>query len=311
MKILSKPNPRKPESKRQNLKKKSIIDIFEAKNPTDNKVAYKISMVTAYDATSARLCERAGVDIILVGDSLAMTMQGHDDTNGVSMDEMIYHTKIVVRNAPNTFIVADMPFLSYEASAQDALYNAGRFFKESGARAVKMEGVNIISQIKALTEAGIPVMGHLGLTPQRSATLGGFKAQARNATSALKLLNDAKILEEAGCFSLVLEAIPAPIAKYISESIKIPSIGIGAGNACDGQVLVFHDLLGFSDFTPRFVKKYAELGAIAQNALEAYIDDVRDANFPSKGHTYLMDDEELQEFLKRAPFVNPMNLDNN
>jgi len=293
-------NLNRSDSNKQNLKKKSIIDIFEAKNPKKSNHAYKLSMITAYDATSARLCERAGVDIILVGDTLGMTMQGHDDTNGVSMDEMIYHTKIVVKNAPSTFIVADMPFLSYEVSVEDALYNAGRFFKESGVRAVKMEGAAIVPQIKALTEAGIPVMGHLGLTPQRSATLGGFKAQARNGKSAFKLLNDAKLLEEAGCFSLVLEAIPPSIAKYISEAIKIPTIGIGAGNACDGQVIVFHDMLGFSDFVPRFVKKYAELGDIAQNAIEAYINDVKNINFPSEEHTYLIADEELQEFLKHA-----------
>jgi len=286
--------------KNSSQKKKNIVDIFEAKNPKQGNVAYKLSMLTAYDATSARLCERAGVDMILVGDSLAMTMQGHADTNSVSMDEMVYHVKMVVKNAPHTFVVADMPFLSYETSVQDALYNAGRFFKEGGVRAVKMEGANIVPQIKALTEVGIPVMGHLGLTPQRSATLGGFKAQARDATSALKLFNDAKALEEAGCFSLVLEAIPSSIAKYISESIKIPVIGIGAGNACDGQVLVFHDMLGFSDFTPRFVKKYAELASLAQNAIEAYINDTRNGNFPSEEHTYLIADEELQEFLKCA-----------
>ena len=284
-----------------NLKKKNIIDIFEAKNPKNGNAIQKISMLTAYDATSARLCERAGVDIILVGDSLAMTMQGHDDTNCVSIDEMIYHTKIVVKNALHTLIVADMPFTAYEISVQDAFHNAGRFFKESGVRAVKMEGgLNIVPQVKALTGAGIPVMGHLGLTPQRSAMFGGFKAQARDTQSALKLLKDAKALEEAGCFSIVLEAVPAEIAKYVSESIKIPTIGIGAGNACDGQVLVFHDMLGFSDFTPRFVKKYAALGDLAQDAIENYINDVKNTKFPIDEHVFSMEDEELQAFLEQA-----------
>lgn len=284
-----------------NQKKKTSVDIFEAKNPKNNNIAYKLSMLTAYDATSARLAERAGVDMILVGDSLAMTMQGNNDTNGVSMDEMIYHTKMVVKNAPNTFIIADMPFLSYETSVQDALSNAGRFFREGGVRAVKVEGgLSIIPQVKALTEAGIPVVGHLGLTPQRAATFGGFKAQARDAKSALKILEDAKLLEEAGCFALVLEAIPAPIAKYVSGAIKIPTIGIGAGNACDGQVLVFHDMLGLSDFTPRFVKKYAELGGLVQNAIQDYIHDVKNSTFPSEEHVFSIADKELQEFLEQA-----------
>ena len=282
-------------------KKKTILDIFEAKNPKNNNKPYHLSMLTAYDATSARICERAGIDMILVGDSLAMTIQGHADTNDVSIDEMIYHTKIVVKNAPQTFIIADMPFLSYEISVQEALRNAGRLFKETGVRAVKLEGGrSIIPQVQALTEVGIPVMGHLGLTPQRSATLGGFKAQAKTSTAALELLSDAKKLEAAGCFALVLEAIPAPIAKFVSESIKIPTIGIGAGNSCDGQVLVFHDMLGFSDFTPRFVKKYADMGTLAQNAIEAYMNDVRNLNFPQEEHTFKIDEKELQDFLGKA-----------
>ena len=282
-------------------KKKTILDIFEAKNPKNNNKPYHLSMLTAYDATSARICERAGIDMILVGDSLAMTIQGHADTNDVSIDEMIYHTKIVVKNAPQTFIIADMPFLSYEISVQEALRNAGRLFKETGVRAVKLEGGrSIIPQVQALTEVGIPVMGHLGLTPQRSATLGGFKAQAKTSTAALELLSDAKKLEAAGCFALVLEAIPAPIAKFVSESIKIPTIGIGAGNSCDGQVLVFHDMLGFSDFTPRFVKKYADMGTLAQNAIEAYMNDVKNFNFPQEEHTFKIDEKELQDFLGKA-----------
>lgn len=284
-----------------NQKKKSSTDIFEAKNPKKNNPAYKLSMLTAYDATSARLAERAGVDIILVGDSLAMTMQGEKDTNSVTIDEMIYHTKMVVKNAPNTFIVADMPFLTYEISVQDALYNAGRFFREGGVRAVKVEGgTSILPQVKALTDAGIPVMGHLGLTPQRAAIFGGFKAQAKDAKSALELLKDAKALEEAGCFALVLEAIPAAISKFVSEAIKIPTVGIGAGSDCDGQVLVFHDMLGLSDFTPRFVKKYAELGDLAKTAIQDYIHDVKNSSFPSEEHTFSIAEDELQKFLEQA-----------
>lgn len=273
------------------MSKKTILHIKECKN------VKKLTMVTAYDACSAILVEKAGIDMILVGDSLGMTMQGNNDTNSVSLEDMIYHTKIVCKNAPNTFVVADMPFMSYEISVPQALENAGRIFRETGARAVKIEGgETILPQIKALINAGIPVMGHLGLTPQRAAMLGGFKAQAKTALGAKKLLEDALMLEDAGCFALVLEAVPAKIAAIISQKLTIPTIGIGAGNACDGQVLVFHDMLGLSDFTPRFVKKYAELGSMAVNALQEYAKEVETGTFPSDEHTFSIADDEWYNF---------------
>lgn len=275
------------------MSKKTILNIKECKN------VKKLTMVTAYDACSARLVERAGIDMILVGDSLGMTMQGNTDTNSVTLDDMIYHTKIVCKNAPDTFVVADMPFMSYEISVTQALENAGRMFRESGARAVKIEGgETILPQVKALIDSGIPVMGHLGLTPQRAAMLGGFKAQAKTAEGAKKLLDDALLLEQAGCFALVLEAVPAKIASVISRKLAIPTIGIGAGNGCDGQVLVFHDMLGLSDFTPRFVKKYAELGDSAVKALQAYAKEVEAGGFPSQEHTFTISDEEWNNFAK-------------
>lgn len=275
------------------MNKKTILNIKECKN------IKKLTMVTAYDACSARLVERAGIDMILVGDSLGMTMQGNADTNSVSLEDIIYHTKIVCKNAPNTFIVADMPFMSYEISVPQALENAGKIFRETGARAVKIEGgETILPQVKALINAGIPVMGHLGLTPQRSAMLGGFKAQAKTALGAQKLLEEALLLEEAGCFSLVLEAVPAKIAHVISKKLSIPTIGIGAGNGCDGQVLVFHDMLGLSDFKPRFVKKYAELGDLAVKAMQEYAKEVETGAFPAEEHTFAIADEEWDNFTK-------------
>ncbi len=275
------------------MNKKTILNIKECKN------IKKLTMVTAYDACSARLVERAGIDMILVGDSLGMTMQGNADTNSVSLEDIIYHTKIVCKNAPNTFIVADMPFMSYEISVPQALENAGKIFRETGARAVKIEGgETILPQVKALINAGIPVMGHLGLTPQRSAMLGGFKAQAKTALGAQKLLEEALLLEEAGCFSLVLEAVPAKIAHVISKKLSIPTIGIGAGNGCDGQVLVFHDMLGLSDFKPRFVKKYAELGDLAVKAMQEYAKEVETGAFPAEEHTFAIADEEWDKFTK-------------
>lgn len=273
------------------MSRKTILNIKECKN------VKKLTMLTAYDACSARLVERAGIDMILVGDSLGMTMQGSSDTNSVTLDDMIYHTKIVCKNAPNTFVVADMPFMSYEISVPQALENAGRIFRETGARAVKIEGgETILPQIKALTDAGIPVMGHLGLTPQRAATLGGFKAQAKTVEGAKKLLDDALLLQAAGCFAIVLEAVPAKIASVISQKLAIPTIGIGAGSGCDGQVLVFHDMLGLSDFTPRFVKKYAELGDLAVKAMQEYAKEVEESTFPSQEHTFSISDEEWNKF---------------
>ncbi len=284
-----------------NKKKLNILDIFEAKNPKDGNLPRKLSMLTAYDVSSARLAEGAGIDMILVGDSLGMTMQGNSDTNSVSLDEMIYHTKIVVKNAPNTFIVGDMPFLSYEQGVEKALESAGRLFRESGVRALKLEGGrNILPQVAALCRAGIPVMGHLGLTPQRANMFGGFKAQAKTAKDAMELLEDAKALESVGCFSIVLEAIPAIVAKTVSENIKIPTIGIGAGCDCDGQVLVYHDMLGLSGFTPRFVKKYLDLSDPIQNAIKNYISEVQGGSFPSNEHTFSMLEGEVNQFLNKG-----------
>ncbi len=280
----------------ENKKKLTITDVLHLKKTENPR---KLSMLTAYDATSARLAQRANVDMILVGDSLGMTIQGKQDTNSVTLDQMIYHTKIVVENAPNTLIVADMPFLSYEQGKKSALKNVGQLFRETNVRAVKLEGgKNILPQIKALVNAGIPVVGHLGLTPQRANMFGGFKAQAKTAKTAFNLLEDALALEKVGCFCLVLEAIPAPVAKIVSKRLNIPTIGIGAGSDCDGQVLVFHDLLGLSDFSPRFVKKYADLAKPIENAIKSYVHDVENMDFPSEEHTFKMPDEELAEFLK-------------
>lgn len=275
------------------MPRKTILNIMEAKNTK------KLTMITAYDATSARIVEKAGIDMILVGDSLGMTIQGNTDTNSVSLDDMIYHTKIVVKNAPNTFIVADMPFMSYEISKDQALENAGRIFRETGARAVKMEGgKNILPQVQALTNAGIPVMGHLGLTPQRSAMLGGFKAQAKTAKGAKELLEEALLLQEAGCFALVLEAVPYKVAEIVTQKLQIPTISCGAGQYCDGQVLVFHDILGLSDFTPRFVKVYADLTTQATNAIKTYIQEIEDNSFPEEKHSFTITNEEWEKFLQ-------------
>ena len=274
------------------MAKKTILNIMEAKNKK------KLSMITAYDVTSAKIAERAEIDMILVGDSLGMTMQGNNDTNSVTLDEMIYHIKIVAKNAPNTFIVADMPFMSYEISVEQALENAGRIFRETGARSVKMEGgKNILPQIKALTNAGIPVMGHLGLTPQRAAMLGGFKAQARTAKGAKELLEEALLLQEAGCFALVLEAVPYKVAEVITKRLSIPTISCGAGKYCDGQVLVFHDMLGLSDFTPRFVKVYANLAEQATQAIKTYIQEIEEVTFPEEKHSFTIADEEWEKFI--------------
>ncbi|MFZ5752791.1 MAG: 3-methyl-2-oxobutanoate hydroxymethyltransferase [Bacillota bacterium] len=250
----------------------------------------KITMVTAYDYPSARLAEEAGIDMILVGDSLAMAVLGHETTLPVTMDEMIYHTKTVVRGAANTFVVGDMPFLSYHRSREDAVTNAGRFLQEAGAQAVKLEGgQEKLDVIKAIISAGIPVLGHLGLTPQSVHQMGGYKVQGKEKEQAERLLLDAKLLEEAGVFALVLECIPAPLAQVISRSLTIPTIGIGAGPQCDGQVLVWHDLLGITqNMKPRFVKRYADLYTHILQALKAYKDEVQSGKFPAEEHCFGM-----------------------
>jgi 3-methyl-2-oxobutanoate hydroxymethyltransferase len=257
-----------------------------------------IVMVTAYDAPSGRLADEAGADIVLVGDSAAMTVLGHDSTVPATMDEMIVLTRAVTRGARRPLVVADMPFGSFQVSDVTAIENAIRFVKEAGADAVKLEGAGpVLSRVETIVAAGIPVMGHIGLTPQSATALGGFKAQGRTAEQARRLVADARALEAAGCFSLVLEAVPAAVAKRISETLTIPTVGIGAGAATDGQVLVWHDLLGlYAGSSPRFVKRYADLAPVIVEALETYAAEVRSGVFPGEQHTYAMTDEELAAF---------------
>lgn len=259
----------------------------------------KIVMVTAYDTPGARFAEDAGVDVILVGDTAAMVVLGHEGTTiPVTMDEMLFLTRTVARAARRPIVVGDMPFGSYQVSDEDAVRNAIRFIKEAGADAVKLEGAGAsLSRVRAIVGAGIPVMGHIGLTPQSATMLGGFKTQGRTAEAARKLVDEALALEAAGCFSIVLEAMPTPVAARITEALQIPTIGIGAGVDCDGQVLVYHDLLGLSEgHLPRFVKKYANLSREIRDALEAYVDDVRTGSFPSEEYSYAMPDGELAGF---------------
>jgi 3-methyl-2-oxobutanoate hydroxymethyltransferase len=259
----------------------------------------RIVMVTAYDYPSGRLADAAGVDLILVGDSAAMTVLGHASTVPATMEEMLMLTRAVTRAAQRALVIADMPFGSFQVSDEDAVRNAVRFVKEAGADAVKLEGAGpSLSRVAALVGAGIPVMGHLGLTPQSATMLGGFRAQGKTAEKARALVEDAIALEKAGCFSLVLEAVPAPVAARVSERLAIPTIGIGSGPDCDGQVLVFHDLLGLYDGgSPRFTKRYADVGVEIQTALERFAEEVRSGAFPAEEHTYAMPDEELAAFL--------------
>lgn len=255
----------------------------------------KITMLTAYDYPSAKMVQEAGIDMILVGDSLGMAMLGYDTTLPVTMDEMVHHTKAVTRGAKNTFVVADMPFLSYHLSLDEAVKNAGRFLQEAGAQAVKLEGgQERVEAIKTMVAAGIPVMGHIGLTPQSVNQMGGFKVQGKNKEQAEKLLRDALILEEAGAFSIVLECVPAPLATAISKALTIPTIGIGAGVDCDGQVLVWHDVLGITqDLKPKFVKNYANLYTDIIESLKAYKQEVDEAKFPGKEHSFTMREEDI------------------
>ena len=260
-------------------------------------------MVTAYDAPGARMADEAGVDLILVGDSAAMTVLGHDSTVPASMDEMIVLTRAVTRGARRPLVIADMPFGSFQVSDADAITNAIRFVKEAGADAVKLEGAGpSLSRAQAIVGAGVPVMGHIGLTPQSATALGGFRAQGRTADQARRLLDDARALEAAGCFAIVLEAVPAPVAAEITERLSVPTIGIGAGAETDGQVLVWHDLLGLYDGpSPRFVKQYADLATSILDAVAAYAHDVRERRFPEAVHTYAMSDEELAAFRGAVP----------
>ncbi len=253
-----------------------------------------ITMVTAYDCPSARLADRAGVDAVLVGDSLSNVVLGNRDTVPVTMDEMLHHTRAVSRGLRRALLVADMPFGSYQVSREEAVRNGVRFLKEAGAQAVKLEGAGPhAATVRALVDAGVPVVGHLGLTPQTAGMLGGYKLQGRTADAARRILDDALALEAAGAFLLVLELVPARLAALISRRLSIPTIGIGAGPGTDGQVLVFHDLLGFEpDFQPRFLKRYAELGREIERALGAYCAEVRGRQFPDVAHAFRMPDEE-------------------
>jgi 3-methyl-2-oxobutanoate hydroxymethyltransferase len=256
----------------------------------------KIVMVTAYDAPGARFAEDAGIDVVLVGDTAAMVMLGHEGTTvPVTVDEMLFLTKTVSRQSRRPIVVGDMPFGSYQVSDEDAVRNAIRFVKEGRADVVKLEGA--VSRVRAIVEAGIPVMAHIGLTPQSATMLGGFKTQGKTAEAALKLVEEAHALEDAGAMSIVLEAIPAPVAARITAELSIPTFGIGAGPDCDGQVLVYHDLLGLTEgHLPRFVKRYANLSREIRDALEAYAAEVRSGAFPGEEHTYEMPAEELVEF---------------
>jgi len=258
----------------------------------------KIVMVTAYDAPGARFAEDAGIEIVLVGDTAAMVVLGYDGTVPVTMDEMVFLTRTVARAARRPIVIGDMPFGSYQVSDEAAVENAIRFFKEAGADAVKLEGAGpSLSRVRAIVGAGIPVMGHVGLTPQSATMLGGFKTQGKTAEAARQLVEDAVALEEAGCFAVVLEAVPAPVAAEVTHRLEVPTIGIGAGPDCDGQVLVYHDLLGLSEgHLPRFVKRYASLSREIRDALESYAEDVRSGAFPEEQHTYEMPANELDAF---------------
>ncbi|NPA52624.1 MAG: 3-methyl-2-oxobutanoate hydroxymethyltransferase [Aquificae bacterium] len=261
---------------------KTIIDFLKAK-----KEKRKITMISTYDYWSAMLCEKAGIDTILVGDSLGMVIQGRNTTLPVTLEEMIYHAKAVRRGAPNTFIVVDMPFLSYQVNKDEATKNAGRILKETGANAVKLEGGEEIAKtVEKLVSIGIPVMGHLGLTPQSVHALGGYKVQGRTLEQQKKIIKDAKILEQAGVFSIVLEAVPSKLAQEITDFLEIPTIGIGAGNKTDGQVLVLHDLIGIFEKTPKFVKRYMEAGKMIVESLEKFKEEVQEGIFPDENYTY-------------------------
>ncbi len=258
-----------------------------------------IAVLTGYDYPTSMALDQAGIDAILVGDSLGMVVLGYDNTLPITMDEMLHHCRAVARGTRTALLIGDMPFMSYQISTEEAIRNAGRFLQQGGMEAVKLEGGRErLDTIHAILGAGIPVMGHLGLTPQSVNLLGGFRPQGRTAVTAKRLLEDALILEQAGCFSLVLESVPARLAQLISKQLTIPTIGIGAGAGCDGQILVTHDLLGLFDrFTPKFVRKYANLHTDMKNAFAAYIADVKCHSFPAKEHTIEMPEEEWQDLI--------------
>jgi 3-methyl-2-oxobutanoate hydroxymethyltransferase len=270
----------------------TIIDIKEMKQRKE-----KIPMLTAYDYVTAKIVDEAGVPLILVGDTLGMVMLGYESTIPVTMEEMIHHTKAVVRGAKKALIIGDMPFMTYHVSVSDALHNAARFIQEGGAQAVKLEGGEVVAEkVRRLVDCGIPVMGHIGLTPQSKHQLGGFKARGKAAEEARKLLNDARILEEAGAFAIVLECTPALLSKLITHKLAIPTIGIGAGPDCDGQVQVVSDMLGlYTDFVPRHAKQYARLAGEIKTAVSSYIDEVKSLSFPTMENSYTMDESLVKQ----------------
>ena len=272
---------------------KNTVSTF--KKAKENKE--KLTMLTAYDYSTARLFDEAGINSILVGDSLGNVILGYEDTLSVTMEDMIHHSAAVARGAKNALVVCDMPFMSYQASVYDAVTNAGRLMKEGRANAVKLEGgEEVCPQIKAITECGIPVVAHLGLTPQSINAFGGYKVQGRDLEAAKTLIDDAVAVEKAGAFALVLECVPTEIATKITEKLTIPTIGIGAGNGCDGQVLVYQDMLGmFSDYTPKFVKQYANVGTIIKDAVTDYINEVNSGAFPDATRSYKASDDVLEK----------------
>jgi 3-methyl-2-oxobutanoate hydroxymethyltransferase len=268
----------------------------------------RIVMVTAYDYPSGQVASEAGVELVLVGDSAAMTVLGHQSTVPVTIDEMLMLTRAAARGSTHPLVIADLPFMSYQVDDRDAMVTAGRFVKDGGADAVKMEGAGpTLDRIVAVTQAGIPVMGHLGLTPQTATALGGFKAQGRTAAAALQLVDDALAIEAAGAFAVVLECVPAAVAQAVTERLGIPTIGIGAGAGCDGQVLVYHDLLGYGEpRPPRFVKRYADLRGAALDGVRRYAAEVRSGAFPTVEHTYAMPADELARFEDALVPANPL-----
>jgi 3-methyl-2-oxobutanoate hydroxymethyltransferase len=276
-------------------KKVSILDIQQAKE--ENR---KLTMVTAYDYPFGLLADEAGIDIVLVGDSLGMVVMGLDGTVEVNMEHMVHHIRAVTRGCKNPFIVGDMPFMSYNTSIREAIINAGRLLKEGGCESIKLEGgVDFAQTIEAIVKAGIPVQGHIGLTPQTASALGGFKMQGADAAAARRIIDDAKALEDAGVFSMILEAVPAPLGKLVAESVKVPVIGIGAGPDVDGQVLVTHDMIGlFDKFVPKFVKQYTNIRKIILEALSEYKQEVLDVEFPAPDHSFKMPEEALEELKK-------------
>ncbi len=279
-------------------RKKVTISTFRQKKERGDP----ITMLTAYDYPTALAEDRAGIDSILVGDSLGMVVLGYQNTLPVTMEDMLHHAKAVSRGAKYALLIGDMPFMSYQASTEEAVRNAGRFLQEAGMEAVKLEGGRErAATVRPIVEAGIPVMGHLGLTPQSVNQMGGFRPQGKSASAAKRLLDDALLLEEAGCFSIVLESVPARLAQLISQKLTIPTIGIGAGVGCDGQVLVVHDILGMFDrFTPKFVKQYAQLHDEMQRAFNDYIEDVQQRSFPAAEHSVEMDEREWQDLTKEV-----------